>query len=356
MTDLISCVLDALVGPLGIRSRAVRRLKTALSVLSLVCLHEGVARASPQARLVYGRSGVAESCPDESALRRAVAARIGYDPFFAVAPRTVIVTITPKGPRLVARVQLVDDDGHAQGARELDSARGDCGGLFDTVALTISIAIDPHALAGPSPPPSPPPPEPAAPALPSPPALALSAPVPDEAIAAHDASPQPVPATASLRLGAELRGAYGLEPGPAAGAAAYAGASWKHASVGMELEVDLPASDGFGARSSVTAWLLAGSLVPCLRLEPLEACALFVVGRIDATANGVVNPDERVAAYVGVGGRIGVEVPIAPRLSLRAHGDLLGNVHETVLLVGSLPAWTAPPVGGVLGVGAVASF
>jgi hypothetical protein len=40
------------------------------------------AYATPSARLVYSRGHGAESCPDEHALREAVAARVGYDPFF----------------------------------------------------------------------------------------------------------------------------------------------------------------------------------------------------------------------------------------------------------------------------------
>jgi hypothetical protein len=103
-----------------------------------------MADASLQAGLVYGRSGAAESCPDESSLRRAVAARVGYDPFFPMAPQTAVVTIADEGGRLVAHIQLVDEAGRAHGARELDSALADCGSLFDTVVLTVSIAIDPH--------------------------------------------------------------------------------------------------------------------------------------------------------------------------------------------------------------------
>jgi hypothetical protein len=98
------------------------RLRPALAAtFGAVALLSRAALASPQARLVYGRSEGADVCPDESELRKAVAARIGYDPFFPTAPRTVVVTIATRGNHLSASVQLFDDGAHSQGARVLES-------------------------------------------------------------------------------------------------------------------------------------------------------------------------------------------------------------------------------------------
>jgi hypothetical protein len=102
-------------------------------------------QASPSARLVYSRDPAASSCPDEAALRRAVAARVGYDPFFTWAPKTVVVHIAAAPPHgFVARLLLVDDRGVAFGARELRT-QGQCIELLDAAALGIAIAIDPVA-------------------------------------------------------------------------------------------------------------------------------------------------------------------------------------------------------------------
>ena len=100
------------------------------------------ALATPSARLVYTRTEDAASCPDESALRKAVEARFGYDPFFAWARQSVVAQISREGSRYVARVQLVDEQGLAHGTRELRSDDDTCADVFDASALAISIALD----------------------------------------------------------------------------------------------------------------------------------------------------------------------------------------------------------------------
>jgi len=370
-----------------------------LSLLGLAGIAwAGAARASPQARLVYARSGAADSCPDEGALRRAVAARIGYDPFFPFAPRTVVVTLAAERDHLIARIQLVDNDGHAQGERRLDSRSTDCASLFDTVALTISIAIDPQALERPNSAPAQSPGLESAPSsavastpLPGaeptlPPAVESTTPDVEFLPSSPGESPRPsaTPRLApgsmtssraqplseplgrpspGLRLGGSLRGLLGFTPGYAWGASVYADLAWERASIGVEAQADLPTSRQFAPASSLTVWLVAGALVPCLRLASFDLCALAIVGRLDATASNVISPAARVALYAGVGGRLGFSVPVAKRLWLRIQGDLLGNLSETTFVVGSpsgpggaTKAWEAPALDGALAIGVVASF
>jgi hypothetical protein len=317
------------------------------------------ARASPQARLVYGRGGAGDSCPDEHALRRAVAARIGYDPFFPFAPRTVVVSIAGRDNRIVAHVLLIDDQGHAQGERELASKSPDCSGLFDTVALTISIAIDPHALERVGPPVETVPSPAEAPSTPAPPPHAEpAAPVQSRPEPPSEAEhPAPPPATSPRwRVGAAFRGSLGLLPALAAGASLNAGMAWSRASVDLEVQGYFPASKSFASASSVTVWLLSGALVPCLRVSLLDLCALAVVGRLDATASNVTSARERVATYVGLGARVALVVPLAGRISFRAEGDVLGNLDPMTVTVGTLEPWKAPPVGGTLALGVLTSF
>ncbi|MGH7440137.1 MAG: hypothetical protein ACRENE_30975, partial [Polyangiaceae bacterium] len=64
---------------------------SALLTAVLVCRTAG---ATPSARLVYSRTTEASSCPDEAELRKAVATRLGYDPFFSWARQTVVVQIS----------------------------------------------------------------------------------------------------------------------------------------------------------------------------------------------------------------------------------------------------------------------
>jgi hypothetical protein len=77
--------------------------------LALMTLSARSAGATPSARLVYTRSADAASCPDEVALRSAVSARFGYDPFFAWAKQTVLVEIARSARLYLARVRLQAD-------------------------------------------------------------------------------------------------------------------------------------------------------------------------------------------------------------------------------------------------------
>ncbi|HSO36473.1 MAG TPA: hypothetical protein VLT33_28300, partial [Labilithrix sp.] len=122
------------------------------------------ALASPSAKLVYVRGSGAEACPGEAELRKAVAARIGYDPFFPAAQKTVIAQVTrsPSGYR--GKVQIVGDDGNVRGERELASKGDDCAELVSTMALAVSIALDDLDEAPPAPAPDAAPPAEAPPA------------------------------------------------------------------------------------------------------------------------------------------------------------------------------------------------
>jgi hypothetical protein len=102
--------------------------------------------ASPSARLVYALSKDAQSCGDEAQLRRAVARRLGYDPFVVASDTTVVVEFRREGEGLKSRIFLIES-GHALGfARELLSKSKQCDELLLSSALAISIAIDPESL------------------------------------------------------------------------------------------------------------------------------------------------------------------------------------------------------------------
>jgi hypothetical protein len=120
--------------------RGMRRIPGLLAIAVLVVARP--ASANPPARLVYARSAQASSCPDETALRGAVVARFGYDPFFAWARRTVVVEVWRRGEHFSSRVQILDEDGLTRGARELTTDGPSCSELFDATALAISIALD----------------------------------------------------------------------------------------------------------------------------------------------------------------------------------------------------------------------
>ena len=141
---------DLVSGPLRCRvsSRARPVTLATTSTIGAACLGMAVlvtarlAHGGASARLVYARAPEASSCPDETALRSAVAARLGYDPFFPWAKQTVVVQVWRENRQYRARLQLVNEAGLAHGTRSLASGQPACAELFDAAALAISIAMD----------------------------------------------------------------------------------------------------------------------------------------------------------------------------------------------------------------------
>lgn len=130
----------------------------ASSLLAVAALGVGSnALASPSARLTYLRGSGAESCPDEGALRSAVASRLGYDPFFPAANKSVVAEVSRADKGFRGRVVILDEKGLSRGERVFPPSGQDCAETVRAMALAISIAIDDLSAE------SPPPEEPSAP-------------------------------------------------------------------------------------------------------------------------------------------------------------------------------------------------
>ncbi len=322
----------------------MNRTLLALAVVAFVVALPRAAYASPKSRLVYSRGAGAESCADETALRKAVAARVGYDPFFVWADSTVVAEIDRRGTQLAARVRLLDAQGISGGVREIVSAELDCHELFDAMALAIAIAIDPQSLVGPAPPP------------PTAPASVRSAPpsAPDPvAPSAPDLPSSPPPRVPSSRVaidvGAGVASTIGIAPAPALGGTAFVALTGRRLSLGIELRFDARASRAVAGGGEVGSWLLAGVLAPCVRFSPFFGCALGVGGRVAASAAGVPGATSDAAAVVAIGGRVGSEVSLGDTWVARIRADVLGNVYRATFRLGGVDAWTAPVASATLG-------
>ena len=123
-----------------------------LMAITLLALRS--AHAFPSSRLTYVRNKGTEQCPVESVVRSEVATRLGYDPFFVWAERTIVAQLYRDGRGFRATVQLLDDKGVVLGSRALHSSSDDCAELVKAMALAISISIDPESLNRPGAPPS----------------------------------------------------------------------------------------------------------------------------------------------------------------------------------------------------------
>ncbi len=331
-----------------------------------VLLSTGGAAAAPSGRLVYSRTPGAESCPDEATLRRSVAARVGYDPFFPWAKRTVVASLARRSRDFVAIVSLVDEQGVAHGDREL-RASGDCAELLDAMALAIAIAIDPTILTRPAPP-SPiaggSGPSEAAPgvlgeaAAPPPPAAVtpqiFASPTPPDLPASLQPPPATHPADFEATLGAVA--SSGSAPDLAVGLSAGAQVRWRHVSVGVEGQVDAPASRTVQGSGDVSAWPVLGAIVPCAYFGAFLACAVAQGGALRVSSGGV--PDQRATwtALWQAGARAGVLIRVGESVSLRVRSDLLVNLDRARLGLQGAPVWTAPSLDGSLGIDAVVRF
>jgi hypothetical protein len=334
------------------------RAKTigALGLVVASALASKVARAAPTARLVYSRAADAASCPDETALRKAVATRVGYDAFFPWAQRTIVAAIVRRERSFVATVDLVDEGGIDHGAHELHTD-GACGDLLDAVALAVAIAIDPRSmLAAPlattrehaSPPPD------APPTPPMPPPSSLMAPPPGAA----PSMPVEVRPRIAFEVGMGPVATLGMGPETALGGEVGVGLRWSRLSIGLEGLVDAPSSATAKAgKGQASAWLALGSLVPCVTVRPLFLCAVVQAGSMRASAQGDPTTSAAVSRpWFALGGRVGTLIPIRGALGLRVHLDLVADPAPTTLYLNGQEAWTAPVVAGALGIDALWRF
>lgn len=304
------------------------------------------AAASPTARLVYVRGAGAESCPDEPEMRRAVATRLGYDPFRPLASTTLTAEVRREKGVFRGLVKLVDDAGVERGARDLESRAADCRDLTTAMALSMSIAIDPLSLMRPSPPPDAEVAE--APVSPVP-DLPLAPPATDDR---RVTVPRPPPGD-PLRLGFSLatHAAFGIAPAPSLGFRLAAEIGTRRLSLGLEGRLDLPASaeTAEGGRSRTS--LSGATLVPCVRLPFAWACGVLLVARVDAEAVDVTSPRSEGFLFLGAGARLVTAIPLAQDFSLRLGGDVLAHPLPFELTVNGRRIYRSSTISALAGLG-----
>ncbi|MBX3260550.1 MAG: hypothetical protein KF782_12725 [Labilithrix sp.] len=320
--------------------RSARLIAAAVTSGSLAVSGSASASDAGEAvRLRVTRAASAAECPDQRAVRDAVSARLGYEPFADGAPRELVVLFQRKDAELEATVQLFGPDGELRGEKALTSARGDCEELASATTLTISILLDPRTgLVPPRPPEREVTPEP---------------PLPPPA----DRAPAPLPPDEPgwrLRITSSVSGSIGSAPRPAAGLLLGAGAERRGWSLGAELRIDLPSSDTSGALRARTA-LTAGNLVPCGHVWRAYLCGALTLGVLRGEVLGA-SPSRRETFHATLGPRAGVALPLAAWLALDAHVDGAFALTSTSLRVGDADVWTTPAVSGLAAIGLLGRF
>jgi hypothetical protein len=316
--------------------------------------------AFPTSRLAYARGAGAEACPEEPRVRQAVAARLGYDPFFASAEKTIVARIIRTRDELKATVELVDDRGLVRGVREIKAKAGQCEELVATMALAISIAIDPTnpGILGE------PPKTQAEPVRAKPAALDRLPPKedrptqPTSRLPDVDTVERPEAASeeiSELRAGAAVIGAVGTAPAATLGVALSAGIRKSSWSFNVEGRSELPGTIETGG-GWVRTSLWAGGIAPCLHFDPFAFCATAWLGSLRAQGFGFPTSHTERALYAAAGLRMGVELPLTHRFAFRPELDLLAPLFPVDLKVDGATQWAAPGFSALLRAGIVARF
>jgi len=307
------------------------------------------------ASLDYQRGEGADDCPDEQAIRDAVVARLGADPFATTAAVHIRVEVTggPAGYR--ADVAVRDGERDA-GNRELRAGRR-CDELIGAVGLVVAMVVDPGA---PTRPQSPLPLE--APDLPG----AVEPPAPQR----RDLERPP-----PTQFDAEIAAARPPASGGGAELAVCAGA---HAGVlprsGTSLGAQLMLRRGGAAGLAEAAWLppasvgLAGGRVSgelwqaalggCRLAGRLGVCALASLGVLRGRGQEYPTRAAVMVPHAAATLRLSWERALGPRSALRVQVDGSVALLRPRLVVTGEPsgAWTAPALSAGAGLALVSRF
>ena len=293
--------------------------------------------AAPRVRFSYERAASATDCPDGNAVMNGVRARLGFNPFREPYDIAIQASVARTGDVLLATIKL-DDGGQNAAERHLSSTRFDCREIASAMELAVSIAIDP--LSGARPPPA---------APPTPSIVVVNIPA---------ASPPPAPPAPSVHRSktfiaiAGLTGGVGALLGPTLGLFAGAGIGIDRWSLALEGRFDLSTTrEIMGGQISTS--LLAGTLLPCVRVGPAGGCALASLVALRAAGRNLDDQRNVTITHVALGGRLFFEAPTGRLVAFHAHFDLLSPLSRSTLEVSGEPAWTTPTVSATLGLAAV---
>lgn len=331
-------------------------------MLALACAPGAHAESSPTARLVYVRGAGAEQCPDEEALKQAVSARLGYDPFRPFVSNTLFAEVHREGGRFTGSVKMVDERGLERGSRHLEESSSDCEEIMTALALSMSIAIDPRSAfrppasdaAGneaPASPPTveaPPPREEPAPPLPS-----FGAPSGSQSALPSNTANEASASAEHPRLGAGIgfHGTIGIGPKAAAGAHAAAEVMWPAASLGLDVRAELPTRTAVeGSTGSARFFFVGAELLPCVRRGWASLCATFLMGRLQIATIEVPSESSQGFTFAAAGLRAAGDVALGEGLALRLSVEAAATLTPFVLDVDQRRLYESDAFSGRAGV------
>lgn len=307
------------------------------------------------ARLSYRVPSGDTTCPDEQSFRDIVAGRLGYDPFESNAAMRIEATIEKAGSALTGRVRITNESGQAAGSRDVEGAEQDCAEVATSMAIAISIVLDPLGISAATVPPAQEPTkeqpaersEASKPKSSKPTASVVTKPrVPP--VAAVDIR---FVAHAGIGMGLGLTPAWSLGPRVGAGIRA----DWFSAR--MEGNLDLMTSAATtDSKQRIRASLVTLGPTACAHFGPGVVCSGAQLGAFQAIGPDVEAPEEKAAFHMSIGLQGGIDLPLGSVLSLRALVGGRALLLPPSLLIDDKVVWEAPPIAGELSLALGAMF
>lgn len=332
---------------------------TAGALMALIGItSRAAAKEAPKVELHYAVRNV-PGCLSEREFRDAVRRRFDDDPLADHAPLVLTTEIARVGSRLRATVSLQERGTTTEATQEILAHPGECVPLSASAALAVSLAIKrARVRVASSPPDSPsdaPSESPSESPSDSPPARlpgSSSRPALPSRVSRPEAPRSPKPSRRlEVRTHASVSGALGTLPSLSVGESF--GASLKVGRWFGSLEAGawLPSSVSTPAGNGGKAWLLFLAGSGCAYGGRLFVCALGTAGDFRAIGTGQLLSHRASSAYVALGARVGVEIPLARPFALVVQGSLLAPLVRPGLRIGEEVLWQVPFVTGDLGLG-----
>lgn len=322
------------------------------SVIICWLIPRQAAASSNSVELIYQRGAGAERCPDAQVLRDRVAARLGYDPFREDSEQTVRVDLRAddSGARYTAVIEISSPGRSEPGVRNLSSSDPSCERLADTLVFTVGVAIDPGSAGGSGP-------EAGGRAVmaallrlhdaagAADRAQASAARQTDTAEPSSDTSTNEPPAPVMLRAGLGGGVTFGTAPRTTALFRLSAEVARRNWALRLDGRMELPARRPVAGGNLETS-LAVGELAGCGTIEFAFACAVGSLGRLRMTGLDLADNRSGTQLYAATGARIGTDLQLSERFTLRLQGQLLATLVRTRAAVDSRTVWTTPDFSG----------
>lgn len=269
-------------------------------------------------------------CPNESEMRRLIAARLGADVFTDPAQALVSVRIRHEDA-FHAEIQLENPTGVARGKRVLSS--DSCPALATSVAVTVALTIDPVIRRKDEPPAPPPVQEPVVAVEP-----VIQPP--------KESPPAQTPVIWMLSAGASAN--TGLSLGFQPTLRLEGRVRWTLFSMGLEGRFGWPVT-GALPQGQLTTSSFLGAAVPCIHWKFLSGCLDASVGALRLEGQELIAARQGTVFQALIGARVLAAYPVTDWFSLALMIEGQAPLTRPSVLVGTTRVWTVPPLGGGLG-------